>query len=236
MNTFIFQDSSFKGSEEHHVCEILNESGWALVQIHEASEESLLRTMLDISVRVGKSLSTNSLGYHILESRHAPEKLPAHTEGISNAAGIIPYFALGCLQPSVYGGETRIFDGRRAARLAQQDSLLSGVEIEYSALANPEAAKRHPLVVFERGGVLRYRSKVVTNRLVQTRSELNEEEIYKRVDAILEESVIACHKWQVGDLLFVNNEITLHDRLPFSGKRRMLRVRYNDTEHIKMRY
>lgn len=213
--------------------ENLSNSGWALMQIEEENEE-LNCKMLYLSILIGQSLG-DSVGYHYLKSNGSDEHLAAHSEGISNQGGIIPYFALCCIKPSDSGGETRLFDGRMAAEKVNNNPKLKGVQIEYSALAYPELKVVYPLVVNDFGDVLRYRSKVITNK-VMCSGEISEEEMYKLVDQILEESIIVSHSWQRGDVLFVNNMITLHDRLPFIGKRELIRVRYNDNLNVKLRY
>ncbi len=58
----------------------------------------------------------------------------------------------------------------------------------------------------------------------------------KKIDGAVHRSMIMSHTWRAGDLLFVNNLFTLHDRLPFQGERRMLRVRYDDPLNSRMRY
>ncbi|MCA9356710.1 TauD/TfdA family dioxygenase [Candidatus Nomurabacteria bacterium] len=213
--------------------ENLSKSGWALLQIDEEDEE-LNYKMLSLSILIGQSLG-DSVGYHYLKSSGSNEHLVAHSEGISNQDGIIPYFALCCIKPAESGGETRLFDGRIAAQKVINNSKLEGVKIEYSALAYPELKVIYPLVVNDFDGVLRYRSKVITNKVICS-GEISEEEMYKLVDQILEESIIVSHNWQRGDILFVNNMITLHDRLPFIGKRVLIRVRYNDNLNVKQRY
>ncbi len=208
--------------------------GWALLQVEDVNEK-VESDMLTISTLVGQMLQSINMGYHTLDSTGSDEILSVHTEGISNTSGIIPYFALGCVIPSDTGGETRLFDGRLAAQRVSAEPELSGAIIEYSALANPTERVRYPLVVPDSGGTLRFRSKVVTNRVISSGS-LSEDEMYARIDQILDESLIVTHKWSIGELMFVNNIITLHDRLPFSGRRRMLRVRYNDEINARIRY
>lgn len=207
--------------------------GWALLQI-ENSSDKLESDMLIIASIIGQSLAIN-MGYHIIQGDSSDEHLPAHTEGISNTSGIIPYFALGCITPSRIGGETRIFDGRLAARKVDSIKELSGVTIEYTSLANPEECVDYPLVCPDFGRTLRYRSKVVTNRVICS-GNLSENEMYQKVDSILEESLMPSHSWSSGELLFVNNLVTIHDRFPFSGVRSMLRIRYDDQINSRVRY
>lgn len=204
-------------------------AGWALVKLQPS--DKIEPDMLLVAALAGQTLG-NNFGYHVLDAYCANEVLALHTEGISNEDGVIPYFALGCIKPPVSGGQTRLFDGRIAANKIPE---LSNVLIEYSALANPQSRIRHPLVISEYGGTVRYRSQVETNRVINP-GGFSEDEMYRQADEIIHDSLIVSHQWDVGDLLVVNNLITLHDRLPFVGQRKMLRVRYNDNLNPRVRY
>lgn len=206
--------------------------GWVLVKLQPS--DKIETDMLLVAALAGQILG-NDFGYHVLDTSDANEVLALHTEGISNEYGVIPYFALGCIKPSVSGGQTRLFDGRIAANKIAKIPELSHVLIEYSALANPQSRIQHPLVIPEHGGTVRYRSRVETNKVINP-GGFSDNEMYRRVDEAIHSSLIVSHEWGVGDLLFVNNFITLHDRLPFVGRRRMLRVRYNDSLNFRVRY
>lgn len=80
--------------------------------------------------------------------------------------------------------------------------------IEYSALANPSARVRYPLVIPEYGRTLRYRSNVETN-FVLSSGGLSENKMYQKVDEVVQNSLIVGHNWDAGELLFVNNFFTL---------------------------
>lgn len=210
----------------------LETTGWTLIKIEPS--EKIESDMLIITALVGQIFS-ESLGYHILDATDSKETLAIHTECISNKEGIASYFALVCIKSSISGGETRLFDGRIAAKKIDSFPELSDVVIEYSALANPNARVQYPLVIPEHGRTVRYRSKVETNFVLNS-GVLPEDEMYRLVDEIIHKSLIVSHKWNPGDLLFVNNLFTLHDRLPFIGNRRMLRVRYDDKLNSRIRY
>lgn len=212
----------------------LETTGIALLQFKDTADK-LETDMLLVSALVGKIFGEN-FGYHTIESEGDSSALEAHTEGISNTTGIIPYFSLGCIVPATTGGETRIFDARKAAGLAISESL-SEVELEYTSLANPNEVIRHHLIENDEkfGEVMRYRSKVETNRVISS-GNVSPEKMYQLVDTILEDCIVTCHSWIAGELLFVNNLISLHDRLPFQGRRQMLRVRYNDYINTRLRY
>lgn len=234
MNNILHFDSvtSIKNTLIPFLEKHLSTTGWALVKIEPSNKTE--GDMLIITALAGQILGDN-FGYHTLDATDSDEILAVHSEGISNEGGVIPYFALGCIKPADSGGETRLFDGRTAAKNISGIEGLSSVVIEYSALANPNAKTRYPLVISEYGGTVRYRSKVETN-LVLSSGSFSENEMYQCVDESILKSMIVRHSWNAGDLLFVNNLFTLHDRLPFRGNRRMLRVRYNDTLNSRIRY
>lgn len=88
----------------------------------------------------------------------------------------------------------------------------------------------------EFGKVIRFRSKTKQNFIKEIPKGYNEDDIYDIVNNVLEKCVILDHKWSRGDILFVNNRITLHDRMPYAGLRIMLRVRFDDPNNIILRY
>ena len=208
--------------------------GYAMIRLEDSFAHE--HDMLIISALIGQSLAAH-MSYKILEAESERAVLPAHTEGISYSSGIIPYFGLGAITAPKEGGETRIFDARIAAcKLLAEHPSLAGVTIAYESLANPGEHAKYPLVVESvHGKVLRYRGEVITNVICEAQGR-TAKEIYQIVDHILSESVLLEHHWNVGDMLFVNNTMTLHDRLPFEGKRRMLRVRFGDQLNQKVHY
>lgn len=219
--------TSLKSEAVGQVISDLENKGFAVMHLQPSAY--LASDLLVVSAIIGREVG-NSLGYHFIEGESDQTHLAAHTEGIAYESGIVPYFALGCIQPAAIGGNTRIFDGRKAAGLVTEKGL-TNVVIEYGSLAHPEQVIRHSLIVTDSqyGQVLRYRGRVVTNKLIT--NGLSEDYLYQTVDAILEESLLHSQAWQVGDLVFVNNKFTLHDRLPYKGRRSMLRVRYDDGLH-----
>lgn len=212
----------------------LDSDGFSLVSIPKSEKPET--DMLAVSAIVGSKLA-NDFSYHVLNGE-GDGKLAAHTEGIYYPSGIIKFFALGCVIPSKTGGATRIFDGRIAARIITNTYPgLSGVEIKYSSLAHKDQFAYHPVVVEteSHGITLRYRSNVVTNE-ISNKQGLTDDFIYKVIDEVLEDSAVVTHMWSPGDLLFVNNQFTLHDRLPYSGTRKMLRIRFDDPTHQRILY
>ena len=212
----------------------LASNGFALISI--SDKEKLETDMLAISAIVGLNLA-EGFSYHVIHGE-GDQKLATHSEGIYYPGGIINTFALGCIVPSETGGATRIFDGRLAARIITNTYPgLSGVEIKYSSLAHGDHFAIHSVITEteNHGATLRYRSKVVTNEIVSRRG-FADDFIYEVIDRVLEESVVLTHVWSLGDLLFVNNQFTLHDRLHYSGTRRMLRVRFDDSLYQRISY
>lgn len=175
-------------------------------------------------------------GYSLLVAGSSSQELPMHNEGIFQASGLPRLFALGCLQPSHSGGATRVFDARRAAaRVLDTCPDYADVRIEYGSANYP--SEKHVYSLVERRDtdtpVLRYRSRTPHNRIVSGLPDgVREEEFYERVDALTRASVTCAHRWSSGDVLIVNNAITLHDRLPFHGLRQMARVRFDDPFHV----
>ena len=203
--------------------------GFALVRVDTgmARRET---DMIILASLVGQNLGQN-FSYRIIESLREDAVLAAHSEGISFTAGIVPAFALGCITAAASGGETRLFDGRRAAHLVQErhPEWVKTI-VHYTSLGNEGESSFYPLIIADpkHGPVLRYRSKVSTNR-VDLKPPADIDRFYATVDAILEECLIVTHHWQGGDLMFVDNSWTLHDRLPFKGHRRMARIRFGDS-------
>lgn len=225
--------TSIRDSLQPFLKKHLNDEGWVLIKVNPS--EKIMGDMLIIATLVGEFLFCKSIAYHMLDNNDSKEPLAVHTEGISHASGIVPYFALGCINSPISGGETRIFDGRKAAKMIDEVPELEGVEIEYFALANPDSRIRHPLIVSDYGRTVRYRSRVESNLVINS-GTFSEKEMYECVDDIILKSLLVSHTLEVGDLLFVNNLFTLHDRLPFSGNRQMLRIRYNDFQNTRVRY
>lgn len=212
----------------------LSTSGYGLLQL---KSDHLETDMLLLSGIVGQIFSSN-MSYHTLSQTNDEDWLAVHTEGVSYSKGLIPYFAFGCIKKADSGGNTRIFDGRIAAKILRSEyPELAKTVITYNSLANKKEGAAYPIAVYNDlyGWVLRYRAKVITNILPGV-NEGDAEKIYQCVDEILLRCIILDHVWENGDLLFVNNEITLHDRKPFTGLRKMLRVRFGDTVNQNILY
>lgn len=216
-----------------YVRDRLESIGYAVIRLGQSAH--IASELLFVASFVGKHLGFH-FSYNFLEGESERSHLAVHTEGISYASGIVPYFALGCIKCSEEGGHTRIFDARKAALLVEQKGL-AGIVIEYSSLAHPNQVVEYPLVVEDPsyGSVLRFRDKVITNRMILD-GTVEENQVYEIVNNALEDSILHIHDWVIGDILFVNNKITLHDRLSYTGHRSMLRIRFDDSLHRNFKF
>ena len=78
--------------------------------------------------------------------------------------------------------------------------------------------------------VLVFRDKTESNHLKTLPPEWSEESLYACIRGALSRCVIKDHAWRRGDILVVDNHVTLHARSPFSGTRRLVRLRINHSE------
>jgi hypothetical protein len=190
-------------------------------------------TLISAASTFGISVGARSLGIMHLRATGSDVWLGRHTETLTDAAVPIRYFALGCLVPAARGGETLLFDGRKAARLLA--GSLQGaheVRIRYRSQYRPEAAD-HPLIVDDEqyGPVLRYRSATQNNEIIAKPTGISVADLYAATENAVSRSLALTHSWHTGELLFVNNHTMLHSRAPFAGRRHMLRFRYDDPLH-----
>jgi Taurine catabolism dioxygenase TauD, TfdA family len=200
---------------------------------------SVLRTARDEDALIsaasafGNLIGARSLGVTHLRATDSDVWLGRHTETLTDASVPIRYFALGCLVPAARGGETLLFDGRKAARLLAKS--LHGareVRIRYRSKYRPEVAD-HSLIVQDarHGLVLRFRSATENNEMIAKPVGISEADLYAAVEDALTRSLALTHSWRAGQLLLVDNHTMLHSRAPFAGPRHMLRFRYDDPLH-----
>jgi hypothetical protein len=200
---------------------------------------SVLRTvrgdggLISAASAVGNLIGARSLGVTHLRATDSDVWLGRHTETLTDAPVPIRYFALGCLVPATRGGETLLFDGRKAARLLAKS--LHGareVRIRYRSQYGPEVAD-HSLIVEDQqhGPVLRFRSATENNEMIAKPADISETDLYAAVEDAVSKSLALIHSWRAGELLVVDNHMMLHSRAPFAGLRHMLRFRYDDPLH-----
>jgi alpha-ketoglutarate-dependent taurine dioxygenase len=180
----------------------------------------------DLGTMLGKEHAVATLA-----ADRAPS-LPAHTEAIYKPRPL-RYFVLGCIQPASRGGETTIYDARHAASLVLSDQpSLSVARILYASSFGGESAA-HDLIVKRHLDsppvpVLVFRQEVPANTVLYLPAGWTEKALYAYVDRVLEQSVVTEHRWQAGDILVVDNAVTLHGRRSFAGAREMVRLRVED--------
>ena len=205
------------------------------------SKLTTIKRLNDAASDFGNEINASHIGVKTLAGEGSPNMLDIHVESIIYPTErMLGYFALGCLSPSNEGGETVIYDARLAANtILQNYPDLADVQIRYTSTTYDGQEATHGLVenVEGYGNTLRFRSKFSTNEIVsQLPYDLNEDSFYKLMEEIVEDSKTAEHQWKSGELVIVNNAITLHSRLPYQGARLMQRYRYNDHHfsHIKL--
>jgi hypothetical protein len=189
--------------------------------------------LISAACAFGNSLSARTVGVTHLRATGSDIWLGRHTETLSDAPVPIRYFALGCVIPAPRGGETLLFDGRKAARLLA--ASLHGareVRIRYRSQYRPDVAD-HFLIVDDKrhGPVLRFRSATANNEVIAKPAGVSETELYAAVEDAVSRSLALVHSWRAGELLVVDNRTMLHSRAPFAGLRHMLRFRYDDPLH-----
>jgi hypothetical protein len=189
--------------------------------------------LISAASALGNVIGARSFGVTHLRATGSDVWLGRHTETLTDAPVPIRYFALGCLIPATRGGETVLFDGRKAARLIT--GSLPGareIRIRYRSQYRPEVAD-HSLIVDDEqhGPVLRYRSATENNEIIAKSVGTSETGLYAAVEDAVTISLALIHSWHAGELLVVDNHTMLHSRAPFAGLRHMLRFRYDDPLH-----
>jgi alpha-ketoglutarate-dependent taurine dioxygenase len=157
------------------------------------------------------------------------DPLPTHTETIYSDSPL-RYFILGCVRPSQSGGATIIFDARVAADLViEQAPELAAVKIEYRSESHNSQAVHELIQVraLKEGErpVLIFREQTPTNQVIGLPSGWTEKTFYSFMASVLANSIAARHLWSMGDVLIVDNYVSLHSRESFSGSRAMIRAR-----------
>lgn len=209
----------------------LNSSGYALASVehNSVSEISTTAHASAFLMSVGRVLKSHT-SFAILSADCDDNDLPVHVEGLHHPDGVLKYFGLACITPSVTGGETVLYDSIEAASIILSDyPSIADFRINYTSSWDHSLSCEHPIV--KRSSVdgkprLFYRASVPANRLVTIGK--SENEIYSSVDDAISRAVCYEHKWKQGDILLVNNQLTLHNRRKFDGTRIMIRARYDE--------
>lgn len=215
------------------VLEEVNFRGYAMLRSR-ANEEAIT----SLATSFGYANGAESIGVKQLEGIGDIAWLPSHTEGLILGEPGLRCFALGCVESAKTGGATCLYDSRQAARtLAATFPDMRGVRIRYQSHDYPGQEAVHPLICEDTdyGLVLRYRSQVDTNTVVDLPPTMTEDALYRRVDLHVRDALTLVHRWRPGDFLIVNNRTMIHAREPYDGRRVMVRCRYDDPNHRTIR-
>lgn len=166
------------------------------------SEDALIST----ASAFGNLIGARSFGISHLRATGSDVWLGRRTETLTDAPVPIRYFALGCLVPAARGGETLLFDGRKAARLLT--GSLHGareVRIRYRSQYRPDVAE-HSLIAEDEqhGPVLRFRSATENNEMIAKPPDVSEADLYAAVEDAVSRSLALIHSWRAGELLLVD--------------------------------
>jgi hypothetical protein len=222
-----------------YVDQVLEVAKYALLQVQIHGPESLLigaLCTLAVQLRQGR-YSRFSLA--IISACDERSALPVHTKSIYGSRGICPCFALGCARAATVGGSTRIYDARKAAAiLLAEHGEVARCMFRYKSLAHPAERAEYPIVFNDPtvGPVLRYRAPVPTNTYLSDSSRISEASVHSIVSSVLQQCLLVDHAWQRGDLLIVDNRLTLHDRNPFLGERVLVRARFDEPTTTTFKY
>lgn len=205
---------------------IVSNTGYLVTSARTTAASDLQEMMSHVSYSLGSDVSATELA-----QQDQFESLPVHTEGIY-LRHPLRYFLLACVEPSETGGETTIYDGRVAASIIlSEHPELAGVITEYKSSRGPDAYKRALLASREdaAGGspVLVFREWVEANHVLELPTGWDLNSFYLYMQRVLSRSLIIAHRWQPGDVMLIDNHLTLHGRAGFTGTRRMIRMRVN---------
>ncbi len=99
-------------------------------------EDALIST----ASALGSLIGAQSFGVTRLRATGSDVWLGQHTETLTDAPVPIRYFALGCVVPAARGGETLLFDGRKAAHILAE-SLHGAREVRIRCRSDPLVAR-----------------------------------------------------------------------------------------------
>ena len=207
----------------------LERHAFLLYQLKTHAHDAVCHAMRCLARSLGSTVDLVTL-----DSSGDPHALPIHTEGIYRS---VPprYFMLGCVKPSATGGNTIVYDARKAAQLiGDERPELADASILYASKAHGISAE-HRLVETRTTAdgsvsVLVFRDRTESNHLPTVPPGWSEESLYAYVRDAVRRCVLIDHPWRAGDILVVDNHVTLHARSPFIGTRRVVRLRINDGE------
>ena len=200
--------------------------GYTLSQYRGPAAE-LEKQMLECAAALGRTVTSA-----LLSGNGDSNALPIHTEGVYLPVPT-PYFLLGCLEPAVEGGTTQIYDARKGARiLLEERPELLNVLIEYGSLAHKRTAEHALITRCLVGGRdierLIFREQCETNTIKKLPVGWTLASFYAQMALVLDRSLALSHEWRCGDIMIVDNRLTLHGRAPYRGRRQMVRLRIDE--------
>lgn len=220
--------------------------GWLLIRgaHYDAPDFEALATRLGEHVQYGFGKVLNMEAQKdAAESQFSNASMPLHQDTILNADNNAQFLVFRCLETTAdAGGETLLTDNRRFMKRIPADLLdiLRNVEFSYRPLTSgyyklrenetdirlpplarhPETGEEIPYLALDDPEDERrnYAASVVAYDANASRS------LMERIDkALRAPDILYAHKWQVGDLLIIDNFLVCHGRNPSSyGSRRRL--------------
>lgn len=221
--------------------ETARQVGFAIYDLGAFARPELIR---ETAEQIGLLLCKESIGSVVLTPKQDdPNCLPIHVESVAFPSDeVSPYFILGCIEPAKSGGETLVFDSRRAGDILSEENpgIADTTIIEYSAANHPGMSATRPLIETNSRGepCLVYRQKVHTNRVVEKPPGLEDDSLYRIIDDVITRCVVVQHQWQPGEIMLVANDCTLHGRRGFTIQpdqglgRKIVRIRPDDPLHV----
>ncbi len=169
------------------------------------------------------------------QPRHRP--LEIHTECIYEEKPI-EYLALFGIETPRNGGEIAIYDARCAALLLLNEAPeLAVVTIRYGTGAYPGRTAAHPIIYRNSDNeyVLRIRMTPRHNHVLNLPPNWDIDAFYDKISAFLERSHLSSVRLTPGNVLYLNNRITLHSKLPHRSLMNYVRVRIDDPNNFAMK-
>lgn len=178
-------------------------------------------------------------------SQFSTRGMPLHTDAVLNAGGDVSYFGMECFEAPEEGGETIVASSAAFFEVAPPELVetLRGVTIEYRSRVDgyyKEAADgTHPVEAPIRvdpvtGGDTLYialddpedETRNYSARVVGFSDEASAA-LLREVDEVLRRPEVAyAHRWQVGEIVVLDNRRVVHGRAPFppTSSRKLVRL------------